>query len=160
MDSVLRAFAIYAFLLIVLRLSGKRTLSDITVFDFVLILIIGEATQQALLGEDFSLTNAALIILTLVGIDLLLAALKQRSARLETVLEGPPLVLVDQGVPLKDRMYRERVSEDDVLEAGRRYHGIQRMDQVKYAVLERHGGITVVPWESDKLEEQHVTKAA
>ena len=66
MESVLRAAIVYVFLLVLFRLAGKRTLSDVTTFDFVLLLIISEATQQALLGEDFSLTNAFLVITTLI----------------------------------------------------------------------------------------------
>ncbi len=146
METVLRAAAIYVILLVILRLAGKRTMSDITVLDFILLLIIAEATQQAMIGDDFSLTNAAVVILTLVGIDIAVSWLKHTNKRVEKVMEGTPVVIVDRGVPLRDRMDRARVTDDDVLEAGRRYLGLERMDQVKYAVLERHGGITVVPW--------------
>lgn len=78
MDSVLRALAIYLFLMVIFRISGKRSLAQITTFDFVLLLVIGEATQQALLGDDFSLTNAALVIATLLGLDTGLSLLQQR----------------------------------------------------------------------------------
>ena len=76
MDSVFRALAIYAVLLLIFRISGKRSLSQITTFDFVLLLVIGEATQQALLGDDFSLTNAFIVIVTLVGVDIGLSLLE------------------------------------------------------------------------------------
>jgi uncharacterized membrane protein YcaP (DUF421 family) len=145
MDSVLRAAAIYLFLLVLFRIAGKRTLSDVTTFDFVLLLIIGEATQQALLGEDFSLTNAFLAILTLIGIDIALSLWQQRWPRLEKWLEGTPLVIVEHGQPLRERMQRVRVSDEDILTAARERQGLARMDQIQYAVLERSGGISIIP---------------
>jgi uncharacterized membrane protein YcaP (DUF421 family) len=145
MDSVLRAAAIYLVLLVVFRVSGRRTLAELTTFDFVLLLIIGEATQQALLGEDFSLTNAVLVITTLLTIELSLSILKQRVPFLDKLLDGVPMVVVDHGLPLRDRMRKARIDEEDVLEAARRLQGIERLDQIKYAVLEVSGGITVVP---------------
>jgi uncharacterized membrane protein YcaP (DUF421 family) len=145
MDSVLRAAAIYLFLLVLFRIAGKRTLSDVTTFDFVLLLIIGEATQQALLGEDFSLTNAFLAILTLIGIDIALSSWQQRWPSLEKWLEGTPLVIVEHGQPLRERMQRVRVSDEDILTAARERQGLARMDQIQYAVLERSGGISIIP---------------
>jgi uncharacterized membrane protein YcaP (DUF421 family) len=145
MDSVLRAAAVYLFLLVLFRISGKRTLSDVTTFDFVLLLIISEATQQALLGEDFSLTNAFLVILTLIGIDITLSLWVQRWPRLSKWIEGVPLVIVEHGQPLRERMKRVRVSEDEILTAARERQGLAQMDQIQYAVLERSGGISIIP---------------
>jgi len=145
MDSVLRATAIYLTLLVLFRIAGNRTLSDATTFDFVLLLIISEATQQALLGDDFSLTNAFLVILTLIGIDIALSCWQQRWPRLGKWLEGVPLVIVEQGMPLHTRMKRARISEEDVLTAARERQGLARMDQIQYAVLERSGGISIIP---------------
>lgn len=145
MDSVLRGAVIYFFLLVLFRLAGKRTLSDVTTFDFVMLLIIGEATQQALLGEDFSLTNAFLVILTLIGLDIAISLWQQRWPRLSKWIEGVPLVIVEDGRPLHERMKRARVSEEDVLTAARERQGLARMDQIRYAVLERSGGISIIP---------------
>lgn len=145
MDSILRGAAIYLFLLVLFRLAGKRTLSDVTTFDFVLLLIISEATQQALLGEDFSLTNAFLVILTLIGLDIAISLWQQRWPRLGKWIEGVPLVIVEDGRPLRERMQRSRISEEDVLTAARERQGLARMDQIRYAVLERSGGISIVP---------------
>ena len=145
MDSVLRALAIYVILMIIFRISGKRSLAQITTFDFVLLLIIGEATQQALLGEDFSLTNAFIIIVTLVGIDIGLSLLQQRVPAIGPWVEAVPLILVNEGQVLKERMDRARISESDVLEAARIKQGLERMDQIKYAVLERSGKISIIP---------------
>ena len=146
MESVLRALAIYAFLMLLFRISGKRSLSEMTNFEFVLLLlIVGEATQQAVLGKDYSMTNAFLVIMTLVGINVILSLLKQRSERMKRVLDGMPLILVDDGQPIKDLMNVVRVSEDDVLSAARALQGLERMEQIKYAVLETTGIISIIP---------------
>lgn len=148
MDAVLRAVAIYLFLLLIFRLSGKRTLAEVTVFDFVLVLIIAETTQQALLGNDFSVTNAFLLIVTLIGFDIGLSLLKERFSWFGKLTEGHPVVILENGEPLKDRMEKARVDESDILEAARRLQGLERLEQIKYAVLERNGGITIVPFRS------------
>jgi uncharacterized membrane protein YcaP (DUF421 family) len=145
MESVLRAAAIYIALVIVFRIAGRRTLSEMTSFDFVLLLIIGEATQQALLGEDFSLTNALLVIVTLLALDIAISLWKQRSEAANRIIEGVPTILVDHGRPLKGQMNKARVREEEILEAARRLQGLERMDQIKYAVLEVSGGISIIP---------------
>lgn len=145
MDSVLRAAAVYLFLLVIMRIAGKRTLAQVTVFDFILLLIIGEATQQALLGEDFSIINAAIVIGTLVLLDIGLSVLKQRSSTLDRVIDDTPVVIVDHGKLLRDRMERARIDEREILIAARELHGLERLEQVKFAVLERSGGISIVP---------------
>jgi len=145
MDAVLRAAAIYFVLLVLFRLAGRRTLAELTTFDFVLVLIIGEATQQALLGEDFSVTNAVLVIVTLLFIDIMMSQAKGRSTLFEKLVDGVPTIIVEHGRPLRDRMRKARVDEEDVMEAARRLQGLERMDQIKYAILEVSGGITVIP---------------
>jgi uncharacterized membrane protein YcaP (DUF421 family) len=145
MDSVLRALIVYVFLFLLLRLSGKRTLAQITPFDFVLILIISEAVQNGLVGDDHSMSNAFLIVSTLVLVDIGLSQWKQRSKRMARILEGLPLVIVRDGRPLQERMDASRVDESDILEAARMYHGLEKMEQVKYAVLERDGAISIIP---------------
>lgn len=145
MESVLRGAAVYLFLLVVLRASGKRALSQVTTFDFVLLLIISETTQQALLGEDFSLTNAFIVILTLAVIDQGFSLLGRRWRFFERLTEGLPLVILENGRLLEDRMRQENISREDILEAARENQGLERLEQIKYAVLERHGGISIIP---------------
>ncbi len=145
MDSVIRAAVIYVFLLVLFRISGRRTLSELTSFDLVLLLIVSEATQQALIGEDYSMTGAMLVILTLVFLDIALSLFKQRAPRLEKWLEGLPTVVVEDGKPLLEVMHRARIDESDILAAARELQGLERMDQIKFAVLERSGGISIIP---------------
>jgi uncharacterized membrane protein YcaP (DUF421 family) len=145
MDAIARGVVMYFFLLVLFRIAGRRTLGQMTNFDLVLLLIISEATQNAMLGNDFSVTNGILVILTLVGMDIGLSLLKQRFPQVERHLEGLPLVLVVQGRPLKDLMCKARIDEQDILSSAREKHGLERMEQIKYAVLEAHGEISIIP---------------
>lgn len=111
----------------------------------MLLLIIGEASQQALLGEDFSLTNAILVIITLVVIDMALTLVKRRWPKADLWLEGAPLIVVEQGVPLESRLKEARLRLDDVMESAREKHGLERLDQIKYAIVERNGKISIIP---------------
>lgn len=145
MDSVIRGVAIYFVLLLVTRLSGRRTLAQSTPFDFVLLLIIAETTQQALLGDDFSIVNAFVLIVTLFGVDVLLAFAKGRSTRLALWLDGMPTVLISNGVIDPQAMGRARIGVADVLAAAREQQGIASLDKIEAAVLETSGGISIIP---------------
>lgn len=145
MESVLRAAAVYAFLLVVFRIAGKHSLAQITTFDFVLILVIGESTQQALLGTDISMINSWIVIATLVVMEQVLTIVKGRWPSLDEALESQPVVIVARGRLLERRMREEQVSLSDILSSARTHHGIGRLDQIEYAVLERGGGISIIP---------------
>ena len=147
METILRAATIYFILLLLFRVSGNRALAHITTFDLVLLLIISEAAQNAMVGDDYSIANALVLIVTLIAIDIALSIWKQRAPRVERWLDGVPLVIVENGQPLRDRMDKARVDESDVLAAARQHHGLERMAQIKYAVLERGGGISIIPRE-------------
>lgn len=145
MDAVLRAVAMYAVLLVIFRLTGRRSMAQVTTFDFIILLIVGEATQQALLGEDFSVTQAALVIATLILLERLFDYVSWRLPRFKRVTEGLPVIVVENGRPLTDVMAKEQITIDDVLSAGRSSQGLERLDQIKWAVLETSGGISIVP---------------
>ncbi len=145
MESVLRSIAVYLFVLVVFRISGKRSLSQITTFDFILLLIIGEATQQALVGNDFSIINALVVIATLTTLEMAFSWMGRRMPGFVRVVEGLPVVIVEDGKVLHERADHEGVTLTEILAAGREHHGLERLEQFKYAILERHGGISVVP---------------
>jgi uncharacterized membrane protein YcaP (DUF421 family) len=147
MNPVIRGIIIYLFLMLVFRLSGKRTLAQTTPFELVLLLIISEVTQQALVGEDYSITASLILITTLIGVDLIFSVIKQKWKAFEEVTEGSPLIIVADGKLLPTRASKSRVSEEDVLEAARNLHGLERLDQIKYAVLELDGTISIIPKE-------------
>jgi uncharacterized membrane protein YcaP (DUF421 family) len=116
-----------------------------SLFDLVLLLIISEATQQAMIDNDNSMTNALVLVITLVGLNILFSVIAKRWKGFEKLIEDVPLVIVDEGKPLKERMQKERVSEDEVMEAARELEGLERLEQIRYAILERNGHITIIP---------------
>lgn len=145
MDAVIRAIIIYLFLMIVLRIAGHRTLNEMTTFDFILLLIMGDASQQALTGTDYSLTNGILIIITLVLMDIFISFLKQKFTKIEWIIDGAPLILIHNGKMKKKLMERVKVSVADILESARKLQGLEALDQIKYAILEKDGEITIIP---------------
>ena len=148
MESVLRGAAVYLFLVLLFRIAGKRTLAHITTFDFVLLLIIGESTQQALLGDDFSVTNAFLVVVTLTVMSMGFDLLKHSSPAIDRILEDLPHVVVKDGKPLRKRLDMANLDLEDILEAARQSQGIGRLSEIGYAVLERNGDISIIPSES------------
>lgn len=132
-----------------MRIAGKRSMAEITPFSFILLLIVSEATQQALLGDDFSITTALITITTLVGMEIVLSIIKQRIPKFALFMEGTPLIILDHGRPIKDRMDKSLIDEADVLEAARRTQGLESLEQIKYAVLEKSGGISIIPVSTD-----------
>jgi uncharacterized membrane protein YcaP (DUF421 family) len=150
MGSILRATAVYVVLLVIFRVAGKRTLSQVTTFDFVLLLIISESIQQGLVDNDNSFTNALILVLTLVSLNILFSVLKQRWPRIERITEGLPVLIFSRGQPHREAMQKERVNEEDIMHAARSAHGLRSLAEVDYAFLEASGGISVIPRESAK----------
>jgi uncharacterized membrane protein YcaP (DUF421 family) len=146
MDTVVRSFAIYVVLWALLRLSGRRTLGELTAFDFILLLIIGGATQRALLGQDYSVTNALLVVVTLVLTDVVLSLLQRQFPPLSRLINGEPMIIVDQGRPLEQRLRRARLTAEQVLESARHLHGLERMEDIKFAIFEANGKISIIPY--------------
>ena len=145
MEAILRGAIVYFFVLLIFRISGNRTLSQNTSFDFVLLLIISETIQEALVDNDHSMTHGFLLIVTLIGLSIALSFLKQYFPSVDKWLDGSPVIILDHGKLLTERMGKVRIDERDILESARRSHGIERLEQIKYAVLERSGEISVVP---------------
>lgn len=145
MTSIIRATVVYLALLILFRIAGKRTLSDVTTFDFVLLLIISESIQQGLVDSDNSMTNALLLVITLVSLNIIFSIVKKRWPQVERVADGLPVVILSRGKPHQEVMRKERVGEEDIMHAARTAHGLKRLEEVEYAILEASGGISVIP---------------
>jgi uncharacterized membrane protein YcaP (DUF421 family) len=144
MDSVIKSLVVYFVLWLVVRSTGRRTLGQLTVFDFILFLIIGGAAQRALMAQDYSLTHAFLVIATFVIIDIGVSFVERDVPGIAKILKGVPTVVVENGHVLSGRLRRARIIEDDILEAARA-HGLERMDEIKFAILEASGGISIIP---------------
>ncbi|WP_181305187.1 DUF421 domain-containing protein [Rufibacter sp. XAAS-G3-1] len=143
---ILRALVVYILVFIILRMAGKRTLGEMTAFDLVLLLIISEAVQNALVDDDKSITGSFLVVLTLVFADVMVSLATNKFRFLDSVVNGIPLIILENGKPLQDRMDKARLQEDDILEAARKTQGLENMDQIKYAVLEKDGSISIIPF--------------
>lgn len=144
METVLRAASMYLLLMVVLKIAGRRTLLEMTSFDLILLLIISEATQQALLGNDFSVTGASLTIITLIVVDILFGMVKSRFPRVDRLIDGTAMILVEEGEVLSGRARRAGISIDDIMTAARS-QGLERFDQIKFAILEKNGKISIIP---------------
>lgn len=147
MESILRGIVVYAFLFLIFRIAGKRTLAQTSPFELVLLLIISETTQQAMVDGDESVTNAFLLIMTLVGISIGLSVLKHYSQTASKWLDGLPARVVREGDWDKEAADKMRVDVSEVLAAARATQGLQRMDEVEHATVENDGKISVVPRE-------------
>lgn len=145
MDIVVRAATVYLFVLLLVRVRGKKSINQLEVFDFVLLLIISEATQQAMLGDDFSVTNGILVVASLISIDLLLSFAKQHMPKFNRVISGMPTVLMAEGELLHDAMATEGIDEDDIMESARSSQGLERLDQIRHVVMERNGSLSIIP---------------
>lgn len=145
MESVLRGVSIYLILLLVTRLSGRRTMAQMTPFDFVLLLIVAETTQQALLGDDFSITNSAVLMITLFTTDIALSYLKRYSPTIAKFIDGQPTVLILNGEMDERAVRKARLDRSDIMAAARLQHGLERFGEIKHAILETDTGISIIP---------------
>lgn len=145
METVLRAASVYVILLLLFRLAGRRSLHQITTFDLVLLLIIGEVAQPALTGDDMSVTTAMIAIVTLLVIDIAFSLIKRDVPLADRILDGQPTLLVLNGALLDREMRMARVDLADVMQAARERQGIVRLEDVGMAVLEVGGAISIIP---------------
>ncbi len=138
--------AVYLFLVLGLRLMGKRELGQMNIYDLVLIIVLANAVQNAMVGDDNTLGGGLVAAITLLVLNRLFILVMSRSRRLEHRMAGEPLLILRDGTLLRDRMRREGITRDQVL-AALREHGLSRIEDVAMAVLEVDGTISVVPRE-------------
>jgi uncharacterized membrane protein YcaP (DUF421 family) len=143
-DIIVRTAAVYGVVLIGLRLSGKREIGQMTVFDLVVLLLIANAVQNAMVGPDTSLTGGVLAAAVLLVLNVVVARLRLRWPRLRRLVEGSPTLLVLHGELIPDHLRREGVDQE-TLEAALREHGVANLSDVEMVVLEIDGSISVVP---------------
>ena len=154
MEIVFRAAAMYLLLLLIFRLSGKRTMSEADTFDFLMLLIISETTQQAMVRDDKSFTAAVILIVTLVSLTIAFSYLKHWSPTISSVIDDEPFVVLANGRLIDKRCDKLRIDEADIMEAAREIHGLERLEQIKFAVVERNGSISIIQGESN-LGKEH-----
>jgi uncharacterized membrane protein YcaP (DUF421 family) len=143
MDIVLRAIVVFAFLLLLTRIIGKRELSSLQPFDLILLIILGDAVQQGLTQDDYSLTGALLAVGTIAVLQVVVSWIGYRFPATRPILEGVPIVVVEDGKVIERNLKRERLSVDEILEAARTQQ-IGQLAEVKWAVLETNGTISFI----------------
>lgn len=143
MDIVLRAVAIFFFLYVLMRVIGRRELSTLEPFDLILLVVLGDSVQQGLTQDDYSLTGAFIAVGTIALLQMATSYTNFRFPSLRPLLEGEPIVVVQDGNPIERNLRRERVTLDD-LSAAAREQNIAKLDDVEWAVMETSGKITFI----------------
>jgi uncharacterized membrane protein YcaP (DUF421 family) len=144
-EKVLRSVVVYLFVMVAFRLTGKRQVGQLTPFDLVVLFILSNAVQNALIGNDNSLGGGLVGALTILVVNRVVVEVTFRSKRLRHVLESDPTILIHDGQLLENNLRRERLTRDD-LHAALRKNGLADPMEVRFAVLEANGGISVIPW--------------
>jgi uncharacterized membrane protein YcaP (DUF421 family) len=143
MDIVLRAVFLYAFVVFVMRVIGRRELSSMTPFDLILLIVLGDAIQQGLTQDDYSVTGAVLAVATIATLQVFTSYLSYRSGKARKVLEGQPLVVVEHGEIVQGNLKRERMTADEIAEEMRQQQ-ISSLDEVDWAIVESNGSISFI----------------
>lgn len=143
MDVVIRAAIVYFFLLILMRAVGRRELSEMSSFELVILVVMGDLVQQGVTQEDYSLTGAVLAVGTMALLSVLLGYLGYRWSRVDQAVEGIPAIVFHDGHPLHDVLRAHRVPMDELIDAARE-QGIADLNELEFAVLEPDGEFSFV----------------
>lgn len=150
-EFVLRALAVYVFLLVALRLTGKRQVGQLAPFDLVLLLVLSNAVQNSMNAGDNTVTAGIVLVLTLLAINGFVGWLTWRSKRMENILEGKPQILVHNGVVDETMLKGQRITRHELMSAIRAV-GLTEFNQVRVAILENTGRINVIAKSSEAAQ--------
>lgn len=142
LEKVLRTVLVYAFLVIGLRLAGKRELSQLNPFDLVVLLTLSNAVQNAIIGNDNSVSGGMIGAAVLLLVNYLTVRFVYRHPRIDRIIEGQPLLLIDQGRLIRKNMEHELITDDELLSVCHR-QGVERLEDVEKAILETSGTISI-----------------
>ena len=144
MDLAIRAVVLYCFVYLLTRIIGRRELSSMEPFDLILLIVIGDAIQQGLTQDDYSVTGAVIVIGTFAVLQILVSYLSYRFPRLRPALDGEPIVVVQDGQAIEKNMKRERITLGEVMVEAR-LQQVSQLDDIAWAVLETSGKISIIP---------------
>jgi uncharacterized membrane protein YcaP (DUF421 family) len=144
MDLVIRAAVVFFFIFLVTRIAGRRELSSMQPFDLILLVVIGDLVQQGITQSDESVTGALIVISTITLLSVLVSWVSYRSGRVRLVTEGESIILVDDGDVIERNLRRERLTRGDLEEEARRQQ-VASLRDIRWAILERDGSISVIP---------------
>ena len=143
MDLVLRAAFVFGFILLLTRVMGKRELGSLQPFDLVLLIVLGDALQQGLTQDDYSLTGAVLVVGTIAVLQVFVSWLSYRFPRARPILDGEPVIIVQDGEVIERNLKRERLTVEEVAEEARKQQ-IPHLSDIRFAVLETGGTISFI----------------
>lgn len=146
MDTIIRASVLYWVLLFLLRIIGRRAASQLSPFELLVLFLLGGMTVQSIVADDRSVVNAITAAFAVAVNHLLASVLKQKSTRLRKVIDGTPVVVVEEGQVKGDRLSSLRMVEEDIMAAARQ-GGLKNFEQIRFAIVERDGSLTVFPRE-------------
>jgi uncharacterized membrane protein YcaP (DUF421 family) len=144
MDLAIRATFLFCFVYLLTRIVGRRELSSLEPFDLILLIVIGDAIQQGLTQDDYSVTGALIVVGTFAILQVLISFISYRFPRLRPALDGEPIVIVQDGKAIEKNMKRERITVEEVLVEAR-YQQVSSLDEIAWAVLETSGKVSIIP---------------
>jgi uncharacterized membrane protein YcaP (DUF421 family) len=143
-DVAVRTAIVYLFLVVAIRISGKREVGQLSVLELIVILVISDAVQNSMVGDNTSLWGGMIAVATLLTLDFLLRTVLVRSPRVRKAIEGEPRLIIRDGQLLEKAVSEEGLATDEI-EAAIRAHGLERIEDAALAVLETNGSISVIP---------------
>jgi uncharacterized membrane protein YcaP (DUF421 family) len=143
MDLVLRTFAVFAFLLVLTRVIGRRELGSLEPFDLILLIVLGDSVQQGVTQDDYSLTGAFLVVGTFAILQVFVSWVSYRFPRTRSVIDGEPIIIIEDGQLIERNVKRERLSRGEIAEEARNQQ-IAHISQVRWGVLETNGQISFI----------------
>src|SRR5438552_8549064 len=144
MDLAIRAVVLFTFIFLLTRVIGRRELSSLEPFDLILLIVIGDAVQQGLTQDDYSVTGSLIVVSTFAIMQVLVSYASFRFPVLRPALEGEPIVIVQDGKPIERNLKRERLTVGEILTEARQQQ-LARLDEIEWAVLETSGKISIIP---------------
>jgi len=144
MDLAIRAVVLFTFVYLLTRIIGRRELSSLEPFDLILLIVIGDAIQQGLTQDDYSVTGAVIVVGTFAVLQVFVSFLSYRFSFLRTVLDGDPIVIVQDGKPIERNLKRERLTLEEIMVEARQQQ-VASLDQIAWGVLETTGKISIIP---------------
>jgi uncharacterized membrane protein YcaP (DUF421 family) len=154
----IKCLVIYVFLIIGLRLLGKRELGQMNIYDLVLIIVLGNSVQNAMMNGDNSLFGGIIAATVLLVLNKVFGLVMHRSTKFERAMVGQPVLILSNGVAIEGRMQREGITHEQLMQALRE-HGLTREEDAKLAVLEVDGSISIVPEDSEVMRTKRHFKA-
>jgi uncharacterized membrane protein YcaP (DUF421 family) len=144
MDLAIRAVIVFCFIYLLTRIIGRRELSSLEPFDLILLIVIGDAIQQGLTQDDYSVTGAMIVVGTFALMQVFVSFLSYRFKSLRPVLDGEPIIVVQDGKPLERNLKRERLTVEEVMVEARQQQ-VASMEDIAWAVLETSGKVSIIP---------------